>query len=148
MITTPRFFWLICASVALLGGCASQARQESQLVRVDLTAVGQNIGNIGYVTLISRQETTDFSFFVSGTSGYLRPVRLYAFVYPGPCSNRGPKPLYGMNDNVVTRRVATGWSFNREAKVPLNTLRAAHYSVVVANGATEGNAEQFCGDIP
>jgi hypothetical protein len=145
MFITPRMSWLTCVAATLLTACAGST--PSQFVRVELAGESQNTGRIGYVTLIPHEQTTEFSFFVSGVSGHLRPVRLNAFVYPGPCTNRGPQPLYALNDQVITIKTPAGWTFDRTAKVALGQLTGAQHSVVVSSGPEEGNAKQFCGDI-
>ncbi|MGV8918398.1 MAG: hypothetical protein ACOH2R_11460 [Pseudomonas sp.] len=144
MITNARVLWLACTAVSLLAACASQ---PSQLTRVELAGEGRNTGRIGYVTLIPHDDSTEFNFFVSGVYGHLRPVRLYAFIYPGPCANRGAQPLYALNDQVITMQSPAGWSFNRTANVAVGKLSGVHYSMVVTSGPEEGNAQQFCGDI-
>jgi hypothetical protein len=131
--------------VASLFGCASSS---SPGANVTLTATRQNSGQIGNVTLADWGKDTGFSFFISGApNGASLPLRLYAFVNKGSCAQPGPV-AYAMNDKVNTeRQPVRGWAFSRSAPVPLSTLLAGEYYVVVRTAATDGNVDIFCGDI-
>ena len=131
--------------VASLFGCASSS---SPGANVTLTATRQNSGQIGNVTLADWGKETGFSFFISGApNGASLPLRLYTFVNKGSCAQPGPV-AYAMNDKVNTeRQPVRGWAFSRSAPVPLSTLLAGEYYVVVRTAATDGNVDIFCGDI-
>ena len=131
--------------VASLFGCASS---YSPGANVTLTATRQNSGQIGNVTLADWGKDTGFSFFISGApNGASLPLRLYTFVNKGSCAQPGPV-AYAMNDKVNTeRQPVRGWAFSRSAPVPLSTLLAGEYYVVVRTAATDGNVDIFCGDI-
>lgn len=131
--------------VASLFGCASSS---SPGANVTLTATRQNSGQIGNVTLADWGKDTGFSFFISGApNGASLPLRLYTFVNKGSCAQPGPV-AYAMNDKVNTeRQPVRGWAFSRSAPVPLSTLLAGEYYVVVRTAATDGNVDIFCGDI-
>jgi hypothetical protein len=131
--------------VASLFGCASESKPGAN---VTLTATRQNSGQIGNVTLADWGKDTGFSFFISGApNGASLPLRLYTFVNKGSCAQPGPV-AYAMNDKVNTeRQPVRGWSFSRSAPVPLSTLLAGEYYVVVRTAATDGNVDIFCGDI-
>jgi hypothetical protein len=131
--------------VASLFGCASESKPGAN---VTLTATRQNSGQIGNVTLADWGKETGFSFFISGApNGASLPLRLYAFVNKGSCAQPGPV-AYAMNDKVNTeRQPVRGWDFSRSAPVPMSTLLAGEYYVVVRTAATDGNVDIFCGDI-
>ncbi|MFJ5282290.1 hypothetical protein ACIP66_00295 [Pseudomonas sp. NPDC088429] len=131
--------------VASLFGCASESKPGAN---VTLTATRQNSGQIGNVTLADWGKETGFSFFISGApNGASLPLRLYTFVNKGSCAQPGPV-AYAMNDKVNTeRQPVRGWAFSRSAPVPLSTLLAGEYYVVVRTAATDGNVDIFCGDI-
>ncbi|MFJ4542858.1 hypothetical protein ACIP1X_04545 [Pseudomonas sp. NPDC088885] len=131
--------------VASLFGCASSSKPGAN---VTLTATRQNSGQIGNVTLADWGKDTGFSFFISGApNGASLPLRLYTFVNKGSCAQPGPV-AYAMNDKVNTeRQPVRGWAFSRSAPVPLSTLLAGEYYVVVRTAATDGNVDIFCGDI-
>lgn len=131
--------------VASLFGCASESKPGAN---VTLTATRQNSGQIGNVTLADWGKDTGFSFFISGApNGASLPLRLYTFVNKGSCAQPGPV-AYAMNDKVNTeRQPVRGWAFSRSAPVPLSTLLAGEYYVVVRTAATDGNVDIFCGDI-
>jgi hypothetical protein len=130
---------------ASLFGCASSSKPGAN---VTLTATRQNSGQIGNVTLADWGKDTGFSFFISGApNGASLPLRLYTFVNKGSCAQPGPV-AYAMNDKVNTeRQPVRGWAFSRSAPVPLSTLLAGEYYVVVRTAATDGNVDIFCGDI-
>jgi hypothetical protein len=130
---------------ASLFGCASESKPGAN---VTLTATRQNSGQIGNVTLADWGKDTGFSFFISGApNGASLPLRLYAFVNKGSCAQPGPV-AYAMNDKVNTeRQPVRGWAFSRSAPVPLSTLLAGEFYVVVRTAATDGNVDIFCGDI-
>lgn len=131
--------------VASLFGCASSSKPGAN---VTLTATRQNSGQIGNVTLADWGKDTGFSFFISGApNGASLPLRLYTFVNKGSCAQPGPV-AYAMNDKVNTeRQPVRGWAFSRSAPLPLSTLLAGEYYVVVRTAATDGNVDIFCGDI-
>ncbi|MFJ2427013.1 hypothetical protein [Pseudomonas sp. NPDC087804] len=131
--------------VSSLFGCASSSKPGAN---VTLTATRQNSGQIGNVTLADWGKDTGFSFFISGApNGASLPLRLYAFVNKGSCAQPG-SVAYAMNDKVNTeRQPVRGWAFSRSAPVPLSTLLAGEYYVVVRTAATDGNVDIFCGDI-
>ncbi|WP_053120760.1 hypothetical protein [Pseudomonas sp. P1.31] len=131
--------------VASLFGCASESKPGAN---VTLTATRQNSGQIGNVTLADWGKDTGFSFFISGApNGASLPLRLYTFVNNGSCAQPGPV-AYAMNDKVNTeRQPVRGWAFSRSAPVPLSTLLAGEYYVVVRTAANDGNVDIFCGDI-
>lgn len=131
--------------VASLFGCASSS---SPGANVTLTATRQNSGQIGNVTIADWGKETGFSFFISGApNGASLPLRLYTFVNKGSCAQPGPV-AYAMNDKVNTeRQPVRGWAFSRSAPVPMSTLLAGEYYVVVRTAATDGNVDIFCGDI-
>ncbi|WP_322616480.1 hypothetical protein [Pseudomonas sp. BIC9C] len=130
---------------ASLFGCTTSPNHG---VNVKLVATRQNAGQIGNVTLTDWDNKTGLSFFVSGVpSGASLPLRLYSFINNGSCERPG-SVAYAMNDTVNTeRQPVRGWTFSRTAPVPLQTLLAGKYSVVVRTAATDGNFDIFCGDI-
>ena len=128
-----------------LFGCTTSSNQS---VNVTLVATRQNTGQIGNVVLSEWDKQTGLSFFISGApSGVVLPLRLYSFINKGSCQQRGPV-AYAMNDRVNTeRQPIRGWAFSRSAPVPLQTLLAGEYSILVRTTATDGNVDIFCGDI-
>jgi hypothetical protein len=130
---------------ASLFGCATSSNHG---VNVTLVATRQNAGQIGTVTLTGYDQKTGLSFFVSGVpTGVILPLRLYSFINKGSCQQPGAV-AYAMNDTVNTeRQPIRGWTFSRTAPVPLQTLLAGEYSVVVRTASTDGNVDIFCGDI-
>ncbi|WP_223503820.1 hypothetical protein [Pseudomonas sp. GL-RE-29] len=128
-----------------LFGCTTSSNQS---VNVTLVATRQNIGQIGNVVLSEWDKQTGLSFFISGApSGVVLPLRLYSFINKGSCQQPGPV-AYAMNDRVNTeRQPIRGWAFSRSAPVPLQTLLAGEYSILVRTTATDGNVDIFCGDI-
>jgi hypothetical protein len=130
---------------ASLFGCTTSSNQS---VNVTLVATRQNMGQIGNVVLSEWDKQTGLSFFISGApSGVVLPLRLYSFINKGSCQQPGPV-AYAMNDRVNTeRQPIRGWAFSRSAPVPLQTLLAGEYSIVVRTAATDGNVDIFCGEI-
>ncbi|NUU39359.1 hypothetical protein [Pseudomonas sp. C2B4] len=130
---------------ASLYGCTTSSGKS---VNVPLQATRQNAGQIGNVALADWDKQTGLSFFISGVpTGAILPLRLYSFINKGTCEQPGPV-AYALNDKVNTeRQPVRGWAFSRTAPVPLSTLLAGEYSVVVRSAATDGNADLFCGDI-
>ena len=128
-----------------LFGCTTSSNQS---VNVTLVATRQNIGQIGNVVLSEWDKQTGLSFFISGApSGVVLPLRLHSFINKGSCQQPGPV-AYAMNDRVNTeRQPIRGWAFSRSAPVPLQTLLAGEYSILVRTTATDGNVDIFCGDI-
>ena len=128
-----------------LFGCTTSSNQS---VNVTLVATRQNTGQIGNVVLSEWDKQTGLSFFISGApSGVVLPLRLYSFINKGSCQQPGPV-AYAMNDRVNTeRQPIRGWAFSRSAPVPLQTLLAGEYSILVRTTATDGNVDIFCGDI-
>ncbi|WP_248916412.1 hypothetical protein [Pseudomonas moorei] len=132
-------------ATASLFGCTTSSNQSASIT---LVATRQNTGQIGNVALSDWGKQTGLSFFISGVpNGASLPLRLYSFINKGSCEKPGPV-AYAMNDKVNTERQAVrGWTFSRSAPVPLSTLLAGDYSIVVRTAATDGNVDIFCGDI-
>lgn len=139
--------------IAVFGLCAcagpaGDARKE--LLEVRLNATPMNAGRIAQATLVPRGDETSISFVISGVPSFTtRPVRLYTFIYPGSCAHPGISPAYELNDRVTTERHFRGdvWRMSRAAPVPLSTLRAGDYSLVLRTTPADGNVDIFCGDI-
>ena len=130
---------------ASLYGCTTSS---SKSVNIPLQATRQNAGQIGNVSLAEWDQQTGLSFFISGVpTGAVLPLRLYSFINKGTCQQPGPV-AYDLNDKVNTeRQPVRGWAFSRTAPVPLSTLLAGEYSILVRSAATDGNTDIFCGDI-
>jgi hypothetical protein len=140
-----RLIWTASICIAALAGCAGSANEETG--RVDLQATGNNSGHIGYATLSAVGKTAGVEVFVNGVQGFLRPVRLYTYIYTGTCSAMGAKPVYEMNDQVTTQRTQAGWQYSRTAQVPLKDLRSTSHVLLLRSSPEEGSVDLFCGEI-
>ncbi len=134
-----------------LCACASPAGAPTkESVEVRLKATPRNAGRIAQATLVPRGDETSISLVIGGVPSYTtRPVRLYTFIYPGTCANRGDSPAYSLNRTVITERHFRGdvWRMSKSAPVPLSTLRSGDYSLVLRTTPPDGNYDIFCGDI-
>jgi hypothetical protein len=140
-----RLIWAASMAAAALTGCVSGGSNETG--RVDLQATRNNTGHIGYATLSATGETTGVEVFVNGVQGFLRPVRLYTYIYTGTCSAMGAKPVYELNDRVTTQRTSAGWQYSRTAPVALSVLRSTSHVLLLRNSPEEGSVDLFCGEI-
>lgn len=147
MKCASRSILIMSLFAAVLAGCTGGGNQSSNTGRVDLQATGSNAGHIGYATLSALGETTGVEVFVNGVQGFLRPVRLYTYIYTGTCSAMGAKPVYSMNDQVTTRRTQAGWEYSRTAQVSLKDLRSTSHVLLLRSSPEEGSVDQFCGEI-
>ncbi|SDO77242.1 hypothetical protein [Pseudomonas jinjuensis] len=136
--------------MAALCACAS-AGKEGEPVNVMLDATQRNAGRIGQATLSPADGKTYMTVFISGApQGTTRPLRLYTYIYQGACASPDARPAYELNDTAVThrnRQVGAGWSLYKVAPVPLATLRAGDYSIVLRTSPADGNYDIFCGAI-
>jgi hypothetical protein len=146
--------WLVLlVVVGLISGCSAttESRSGRQVVNIPLTASPQNLGQIAQATLVAEGDATEISFFLSGVPmGTTRPVRLYTYIYPGPCNALGAKPAYEMNQTVNTDQIAgdrPGWSLSKKVPVALSELRSKGYAIVVRTSPEDGNLDIFCGLI-
>lgn len=143
-----RMGWLASAVAVAMAGCAGYDNRKADFVQIDLKPVGHNAGEVGYVTMVPRDNATDLSFHVSGVYRSLHQVRLYTYIYKGSCTSRAAQPAYSLNDIVMVNRSSTGWDFSRTVPTPIGTLSGHGYSVVLTTGPEEGSIEQFCTEIP
>lgn len=149
-MNAARYVALIMVAVGLCA-CASPAGDaRKERVEVKLNATPRNAGHIAQATLVPRGDETSISMVIGGVPSYTtRPVRLYTFIYPGTCTSRGPSPAYGLNNTLITDRRYRGgvWWMSKSAPVPLSTLQASDYSLVLRTTPADGNYDIFCGDI-
>jgi len=136
---------------AILSACAAPGGDsgDSRTLTVPLQPGRQNIGAVAQATLIARGEVTDVRIFLSGPLplGVSRMPHLFAFIYPGTCSNQGPQPAFEMNSPVTSFAEIGGWRLARTAGAPLDTLRNGNHSIVVRTSPQDRNIDIFCGDI-
>lgn len=131
---------------ASLFGCATSSTPETT---VTLQATPRNAGQIANTTLVSRDNKTDFNFFIGGIpDGTTLPLRLYTFVHNGSCQQLGTV-AYAMNDQVNTQRNGgtNTWNYYRTAPVEMKELLSGKYAIVVRTAPENGNVNIFCGDI-
>ncbi|MGF6694502.1 hypothetical protein [Pseudomonas sp. D(2018)] len=149
-MNAARYLALIMAACGLCG-CASPAGDASnEMLEVRLNATPKNAGRIAQATLVPRGDETSISLVISGVPSYTtRPVRLYTFIYPGSCAHPGGTPAYELNRTLTTDRHFRGdvWRMSKSAPVPLSTLRAGDYSLVLRTTPADGSFDIFCGDI-
>lgn len=127
-------------------GCT---HSSSESVNLPLAGTHRNAGQIGRVTLTDVNSQTNLNVYITGVpTGTLLPPRIFTFINKGSCQQPGAT-AYALNDQVNTRSDAgtKGWSFYRSAPVPLATLLAGGYSIVLRSAPSDGDTDIFCGDI-
>jgi uncharacterized lipoprotein YmbA len=134
-----------------LSACASPAGEvDGQRLDVRMTATEMNAGRVAQATLVSLDDKTSMTMFVSGVpSNVARPVHLYTYIYPGTCASPGASPAYELNRTVETYQYSRGdgWRLSKTAPVALATLRSSSHSIVLRTSPADGNFDIFCGDI-
>ncbi|MCY1203885.1 hypothetical protein D9M71_139010 [compost metagenome] len=149
-MNAARLLALILISICFVGCASPSGSARDEVLGVRLKATQQNAGHIAQATLAPRGDETTISLVVGGVPPYVsRPVRLYTFIYPGTCARRGTAPAYELNRTLTTEQQFRGdvWRLSKSAPVPLSTLRAGDYSLVLRTTPADGNYDIFCGDI-
>ena len=138
----------LVAAVGWLYGCSTVP--DSQITNVPLHATPVNAGNIARPIMMPKGNATEFWFAVSGEPmGSALPGRLSAYIYPGSCANLGSKPAYDMNDGPNARFYSSTAMqyFWKSAPVPVETLRAGGYALVVRENPADGHQNIYCGNL-
>ncbi|EJM12950.1 hypothetical protein PMI22_05128 [Pseudomonas sp. GM21] len=138
----------LVVAVGWLSGCSTVP--DNQITNVPLHATPVNVGNIARPIMMPNGNTTEFWFAVSGeTMGSALPGRLMAYIYPGNCASLGAKPAYDMNDGPNARFYSSTslQYFWKSAPVPVETLRAGGYVLVVQQNPADGHQNIFCGNL-
>jgi hypothetical protein len=138
----------LVVAAAWLCGCSTVP--DNQITNVPLHATPVNVGNIARPIMMPNGNTTEFWFAVSGeTMGSALPGRLMAYIYPGNCASLGAKPAYDMNDGPNARFYSSTslQYFWKSAPVPVETLRAGGYVLVVQQNPADGHQNIFCGNL-
>nr|WP_180202806.1 hypothetical protein [Pseudomonas sp. SbOxS1]NYU02335.1 hypothetical protein [Pseudomonas sp. SbOxS1] len=138
----------LVVAVGSIFGCSTVP--DRQVTNVPMNATSINAGNIARPIMMPDGQTTVFWFAVSGESmGSALPGRLQAYIYPGSCGSLGAKPTYDMNDGPNARfySQASMQYFWKSAPVPVETLRAGGYALVVRESPADGHQAIFCGNL-
>jgi len=145
----------LVVAVGSLYGCSTVP--DSQVTNVPMNATSINAGNIARPIMMPDGQATVFWFAVSGesmgrggeTMGREFPGRLQAYIDTGSCGSLGAKPAYDMNDGPNARfySQASMQYFWKSAPVPVETLRAGGYALVVRESPADGNQAIFCGNL-
>ncbi|KUE86340.1 hypothetical protein ASL20_24635 [Cupriavidus necator] len=142
--------WMLAAVPACLVACATAPEHPREVVDVPLAAAPGNLGEVGTASLARRGDETSVVITISGVSPPVtRPLRLYAFIYPGTCGKLTATPVVSMNQ---TRRgeATTGngpLRLHRDAQIPLENLRSGDYALVVRSAPWDGSVDLFCGNL-
>ena len=142
----------VAAALAALAASAGAMRAEGRSdgeFQIKLKASLRNQGEIAWASFAPNGDDTAMALNVSGVPSYfVRPVRLYTYIYRGNCVQLSASPAYELNEVVVPfRRPGPPFTLNKSVPLPSNQLRSGGYSVVVRSSPPDGNIELFCGDI-
>ena len=146
-----RAWWVATlAALAVSGGAmaAEDGRTDGKF-SIKLKASPRNQGEIASASFAPQGDGTVMLLNVSGVpSGFVRPVRLYTYIYHGSCDQLAASPAYDLNEVVApSRRSGAPFTMNKCVPLPLPQLRSGGYSVVVRASPVDGKIDLFCGDI-
>jgi hypothetical protein len=143
----------LAAILALIGACATTADgpRTDQVASIRLHAGQRNVGESGTALMTSQGNGTSITLIVGVPSWVVRPVQLYVYIYAGSCLSHDAKPAHALND-VVQAAVfgaspATGpYTLKKFAPLPMASLRAGAYALVVRASPADGDVELYCGE--
>jgi hypothetical protein len=145
-----RLRWVatLTALAASAGAMTAEGRSDGEF-QIKLKASLRNQGEIAWASFAPNGDSTAMVLNVSGVPSYfVRPVRLYTYIYRGSCVQLPASPAYELNEVVVPfRRPGPPFTLNKSVPLPSNQLRSGGYSVVVRSSPPDGNIDLFCGDI-
>ncbi|HKR46189.1 MAG TPA: hypothetical protein VJU59_42110 [Paraburkholderia sp.] len=134
--------------VAAMSGGMATAEQRPEAVQVPLAATPQNAGKIAVATLIpTGSATTQIMLLVSGLpSETARPATMYSYIYPGTCSNLGPKPAFDLNQHVLLDETLP-MKIWKSVPAAMSELRSGNYAIVLRASPADGFSNLFCGNL-
>ena len=137
------------AALAASGGAMTAEGGSAGVFQIELKASLRNQGEIAWASFAPNGDSTAMVLNVSGVPSYfVRPVRLYTYIYQGSCAQLPASPAYELNEVVVpVRRSAPPFTLNKSVPLPSSQLRSGGYSVVVRASPPDGQIDLFCGDI-
>lgn len=138
----------LVVAVGSISGCSTVP--DRQVTNVPLNATSINAGKIAQSMMMPDGHATMFWFAVSGQpTGSALPGRLLAYIYSGSCASLGSEPAYQMNDGPNARFYSQSslQYFWKSAPVPVETLRAGGYALVVRESPADGHQAIFCGNL-
>jgi hypothetical protein len=143
-----RWVTALAALAASAGVMTAEGRSDGGF-QITLKASLRNQGEMAWASFAPNGDSTAMVLNVGGVpSGFVRPVRLYTYIYRGSCAQLPASPAYELNEVVVpTRRSGPPFTLNKSVQLPSNELRSGGYSVVVRASPPDGNIDLFCGDI-
>ena len=144
-----RLRWVAAlAALASAGAMTAEGRSDGQF-QIKLKASLRNQGEIAWASFAPNGDTTAMVLNVSGVPSYfVRPVRLYTYIYRGNCAQLPASPAYELNEVVApSRRSGPPFTLNKSVPLPSSQLRSGGYSVVVRSSPPDGNIDLFCGDV-
>jgi hypothetical protein len=145
-----RLRWVIgLAALAASAGAMTAEDRSDGAFQVKLKASLRNSGEMAWASFAPNGESTAMVLNVSGVPSYfVRPVRLYTYIYRSNCDQPPASPAYELNEVVVPfRRSGSPFTLNKSVPLPSNQLLSGGYSVVVRSSPPDGNIDLFCGDI-
>jgi hypothetical protein len=143
-----RWVTTLALLAALAGATTAEGRSDGEF-QIKLQASSRNQGEMAWASFAPNGDSTAMVLNVSGVpSEFVRPVRLYTYIYRGSCVQLPASPAYELNEVVVPiRRSASPFTLNKSVPLPSNQLRSGGYSVVVRSSPPDGSIDLFCGDI-
>jgi hypothetical protein len=143
-----RWVTALAALAASAGAMTAEGRSDGEF-QIKLKASLRNQGEMAWASFAPNGDSTAMVLNVSGVPSYfVRPVRLYTYIYRGSCVQLPASPAYELNEVVVPiRRSGPPFMLNKSVPLPSNQLRSGGYSVVVRASPPDGNIDLFCGDI-
>jgi hypothetical protein len=148
MDVRPRWVTTLAALAASAGAMTAEGGSDGEF-QIKLMASSRNQGKMAWASFAPIGDSTAMVLYVSGVpSEFVRPVRLYTYIYRGTCVQLPELPTYELNEVVVPiRRSAPPFTLNKRVPVPSNQLRSSGYSVVVRSSPPDRSIDLFCGDI-
>jgi hypothetical protein len=142
----------LAAILALIGACATTVEARTgEIASIQLHAGQRNVGESGTALMTPQGDGTSITLIVGVPSWVVRPVQLYVFIYAGSCLEHDVKPAHALNE-VVRAAVfgaspATGpYTLKKLAPLPMASLRAGAYALVVRASPADGDVELYCGE--
>jgi hypothetical protein len=116
--------------------------------QIELKASQRNLGELAWASFVPHGDSTAMVLNVSGVpSEFVRPVRLYTYIYRGSCDQLAASPAYALNDVVAPVRRSAPFTLNKSVPLASTQLRSGGYAVVVRSSPPDGLIDLFCGDI-
>lgn len=137
------------AALADSAGAMTAEGNSDGKFQINLKASSRNQGEMAWAAFAPNGNRTAMVLTVGGVPTYfVRPVRLYTYIYWSSCDKLPASPAYELNDVVVPiRGSAPPFKLNKSVPLPIAQLRSGGYSVVVQSSPPDGKINLFCGEI-